>query len=264
MWSKWGRNGRLSCEEILIFCVTRCRSPAFNHLSSSLALSQALAVFLTNNGGPLPTVKHKCFSYSLIKFHSYRPLTVLFCGFQESDVKSGRIRSGLIVLKFAVRDFCRQYGRLMDRCSITFPTTCRLQSFMLQIFAARWSTFLTSFCECLISFHFLLVLIVKKALGHYRFFFLIKFDLLFLCYLKDKHVLSLFYCSDMLKTIRPSLFYCSSSLYPPTFTFLDSIVLVLLFGLYSFLFGMLLSKQIIKRHVYPHDICIQNILWITR
>ena len=96
--------------------------------------------------------------------------------------------------------------------------------------------FLTSFCECLISFHFLLVLIVKKALGHYRFFFLIKFDLLFLCYLKDKHVLSLFYCSDMLKTIRPSLFYCSSSLYPPTFTFLDSIVLVLLFGLYSFPF----------------------------
>ena len=123
--------------------------------------------------------------------------------------------------------------------------------------------FLTSFCECLISFHFLLVLIVKKALGHYRFFFLIKFDLLFLCYLKDKHVLSLFYCSDMLKTIRPSLFYCSSSLYPPTFTFLDSIVLVLLFGLYSFLFGMLLRKQIIKRHVYPHDMYTEYIVNYT-
>ena len=157
MWSKWGRNGRLSCEEILIFCVTRCRSPAFNHLSSSLALSQALAVFLTNNGGPLPTVKHKCFSYSLIKFHSYRPLTVLFCGFQESHVKSGWFHSGLdfiLVLKFAVKDFCRQYGRLMDRCSITFPTTCRLQSFMLQIFAARWSTFFDFFLWVLNIFSF--------------------------------------------------------------------------------------------------------------
>lgn len=67
----------------------------------------------------------------------------------------------------------------------------------------------------------------------------------------------------LLKRIRLSLFYSSSSLYP-TFTFLDSTVQVFLLGHYSFLFGMLLCKRIPEAaNVYLNDICILCIVNLT-
>ena len=66
-------------------------------------------VFLTNNGGPLPTVKHGCFSYSLIKLHSSRPLTILFVNFKKAMSKV--LGSTLILIS-------AQYSNLLLRVSV--------------------------------------------------------------------------------------------------------------------------------------------------
>lgn len=91
------------------------RSPVYSHLSSSLSSSVLpnTCVFLTNTGGPLPTVKHGCFSYSLIKLHSSRPLTVLFVNFKKAMSKVLVSINFSSVLEFAVKGFCTHYWGLI-------------------------------------------------------------------------------------------------------------------------------------------------------
>lgn len=144
--------GTGSCHvgEILIFCITRGRSPDFSHLSSSLVLYQALAVLFNKQWWATPNCKAQMLFLFTDKVAFLPSSNCPFCGFQESNVKSGWFHSGLnfrVVLKFAVKDFCRQYGSLMDWCCIIFPTTCSLQSLVLQLFVLDNQTFLLVFAS---------------------------------------------------------------------------------------------------------------------
>lgn len=81
-----------------------------------------------------------------------------FCEFQESDVKSAWFHSGLnfsSLLEFAVKGFCTHLlEAYMDSCCIILSNTCRMQSFVIHLFAARKSTFCDHLCECLFCFSF--------------------------------------------------------------------------------------------------------------
>lgn len=77
----------LSCEEILIFCITRCRS-LLSVTSTSLALSQALTVFLNKHWWPTPNCKAQMLFLCSDKVAFLPSPNCPFCGFQESDVKS--------------------------------------------------------------------------------------------------------------------------------------------------------------------------------
>ena len=135
----------------------------------------------------------------------------------------------------------------MDSCCIILSNTCRMQSFVVHLFAARKSTLCDRLYECLFFFLFFWCVLLKKAFGHWCSFFSLEnppFVSLFYYHLKVKLNWCLSFAARKLYMVETIRSYFSA--YPAcisTFIFLDSIVQALLFGQYSFLYDMLFRKR---------------------